>query len=182
MEILEWVNRIVTILFFLTAAAVAGIYGIVAVSLRREAPYVPSPKKVAEAMMELADVKPGETVIDLGSGDGTILLAAAKRGAHAIGYEMSYPLVWWTRVRAWMTGHGKHITVYRKDLFLADIRSANVVSCYLMPVMLTRLRDIFQTQLASGSRVVVSRFIIEDWAPVKQEQVEKKIISLYRMS
>jgi len=128
------------------------------------APYVPSPKKVVWRLLRLAEVSPNDVVYDLGSGDGRIVLAAAKKyGARGVGIEIDSGLVQKSRVKARQLGVADRVTFYRGDLFEADLSDATVVALYLWPDMNDRLRSKLQTELDPGDRVVSHSFGIDGW-------------------
>ncbi len=171
----------VTSLFFLTVVAALLIYGSVFWSLFRDAPFVPSPRKIADAMMEFAEVKAGEKVTDLGSGFGTLLFAAVRRGAEAEGYELSRTLGVMTYIyKRFFYPHAK-LRVYRKDLYGADLRNTNVVSCYLFSKVMERLKDKFEAELATGSRIVSASFPIPGWKPIKTIHAVDRPLFLYEI-
>lgn len=130
------------------------------------APYVPSPEKVVWHMMQLAEVSSDDVVYDLGSGDGRIVLAAAKKyGARGVGIEIDSGLVQKSRVKARQLGVADRVTFHRGDLFDADLSEATVVMLYLWPNMNNRLRSKLQTELDPGDRVVSHSFGIDGWTP-----------------
>jgi hypothetical protein len=113
-----------------------------------------------------AVLRPGETVYDLGAGDGRVLTIAAREfGARSVGYEIE-PL---HCIAAWMRAlfHGvtTTVTIRRQDLFRADLAQADVVYLYLNPVFVERLRPLLESQMRPGTRVVSLDFPIEDWEP-----------------
>ena len=100
-------------------------------------PFVPSNNKSAQSMIDIAGIKPGMTVYDLGSGDGRILLAAAKKGAKAIGIEINPFLVLWSKIRC----RDKNIIVRWNSLWNTDISDAHVVFVYLLPTHMKKLEQ-----------------------------------------
>lgn len=172
MVFLAEVEFVVLVLFGLVVLAVLVFYGVMIRSLFRDAPFVPSPRRVAEAMMDLAAVRPDEVVVDLGSGWGDILVAAARRDAQARGYEQSFILSVLTRLR------GK-VRVVRDDLFHADLRDVDVVTCYLYPRAMERLTSKFESELKPGARVVSALFPIHGWTPAQVIHIANRPIFLY---
>lgn len=179
MSTLITLDLLVTFAFFLVVICAVFVYSAVFWSLFRDAPFVPSPKPVAESMMDLAEVKSGETVTDLGSGHGEILIAAGRRGARARGYELSRVLVLITMFRKYIQFPRADLRVFRRDFYGADLRGTNVVACYLFPKSMERMSDKFKSELAPGSRVVSAAFAIPDWTPVKTIRVANRPIYLY---
>jgi SAM-dependent methyltransferase len=118
--------------FFLSGAAGMIALPSIARANRQDwdVPYVPTPPEVVEAMLDLAQLKPGEQVIDLGSGDGRIAIAAARRGARALGVERNARLVARSRTLAKMAGQSEGARFVRADLFSVSLRGADVATLY----------------------------------------------------
>jgi hypothetical protein len=129
------------------------------------APFVPTDQEDVEAMLELAGVGPTDYVVDLGSGDGRIVVTAAFRGAMGHGVELDADLVEVSLERARSAGVADAVTFLRGDIFEADLRQASVVTLYLMPEVNLRLRPRLLEQLRPGSRVVSNSFDMGDWRP-----------------
>lgn len=130
----------------------------------KEAPYVPTPQHMVRRMLELADVNEDDVVYDLGSGDGRIVIMAAKEfGAQGVGIEIDRDLVERARFRARQAGVANRVKFRRGDLFDADLADATVVALYLWPHMNERLRPKLQSELAPGARVVSYDFGIDGW-------------------
>jgi cyclopropane fatty-acyl-phospholipid synthase-like methyltransferase len=123
-------------------------------------------------MLELARLKQGETVYDLGCGDGRILIAAARDfGAKAVGIELSPVLARRSREQAEAMGLGHRVSVIEGDLLAADLRDADVVSLYLMTEANSQLRPKLERELKPGARVVSLEFEIRGWKPVKVDKL-----------
>lgn len=132
----------------------------------KEAPYVPTPQHVVFRMLELADVSEDDVVYDLGSGDGRIVIAAAKEfGARGVGIEIDSQLVEQARNNARRADVEDQVEFRRRDLFEADFSEATVVTMYLWPTMTDRLRPKLRNELSPGTRVVSHDFEIEGWTP-----------------
>lgn len=137
------------------------------------APFVTSPQPIVSKMLELAGLKGGETVYDLGCGDGRILFAAAKDfGAKAIGVELSETLVRRTRERAEMLGLQDRVSVIQGDMMAVNLKDADVIALYLMTEANDQLRPKLEKELKAGARVVSLEFKIRDWKPSRVEKVE----------
>jgi SAM-dependent methyltransferase len=119
----------------------------------------------------LAKVTPDDYVIDLGSGDGRIVIAAAKRGAHAVGYEFNPDMVQLSQQNAEKAGVSGKATFVNADLFTADLNKATVITMYLLPQLNMRLRPTI-LGLKPGTRVVSHAFTMEDWQ--YDQSVEKE--------
>jgi len=128
--------------------------------------YVPTSSGVADAMLKLAQVTANDVVYDLGSGDGRIVIAAAKKyGASGVGVEVDAELVKEARKNAMKAGVSDRVRFVQGDLFKTDLSPATVVTLYLSNSINMRLRSLLQQQLKPGSRVVSHRFEMGDWKP-----------------
>jgi ribosomal protein L11 methylase PrmA len=131
--------------------------------------YVPTPQAVVEAMLDLAQVKRTDVVYDLGSGDGRILITAAKKyGARGVGIEMDPALVKNARENAAAAGVADRVRFVTADLFTADLRPATVVTLYLLQSINERLRPKLVRELKPGTRVVSHVFNMGPEWPAKQ--------------
>jgi protein-L-isoaspartate O-methyltransferase len=138
----------------------------------RLAPFVPSPELVVERMLEAADLKPSETVYDLGCGDGRILIAAAREfKAKAVGVELSDPLVKQGREQVKRLGLENRVTIVLGDLLHTDLRQADVVTVYLLTEVNDQLKPLFEKSLHRGARVVSHDFKFRGWKPQRVEEV-----------
>jgi SAM-dependent methyltransferase len=140
--------------------------------LRSLAPYVPSPQKIVERMLELAEVKRTDTVYDLGSGDGRIIITAAERfGARAVGVEIDPELVQKSEARLRELSLENRARVIQGNLLEVDLSPASVVTLYLLTSANKMLRPNLEQSLKPGSRVVSHDFQIDGWTPLKTERV-----------
>jgi Methyltransferase domain len=144
-----------------------------------EVPYVQTPQNVVEAMLELAGVRGNDFLIDLGSGDGRIVITAAKRyGASGVGIDYDNYLIKESTDNAAKAGVADRARFLREDIFESDLSSATVVTMYLLPEFNIRLRPRLLTELRAGARVVSHDWDMGEWAPDAQIEVaapEKKI-------
>lgn len=132
------------------------------------APYYPTPESIVERMLDLAGLKTGEHMFDLGSGDGRIVIMAAQRfRAIATGVELDPDLVTSSTARIQQLGLRNASIIYG-DLLKQDYSSADVITVYLLPDALVRLRPVLDAQLKKGARVVAHDFPIEGWKPQKE--------------
>lgn len=130
------------------------------------APYVVSPQEIVDRMLELADVKPGETVYDLGSGDGRILITAVVRfKAKAVGVEISDELVKSTNDRIRRLGLDNDARVIHGSFLNVDLSPADVVTLYLATDVNEMLRPNLEKYLKKGARVVSHEFAMPGWKP-----------------
>lgn len=144
-----------------------------------DTPYVPTPQVVVDRMLDLAKLKAGETVIDLGSGDGRIMIEAATRyGARGFGVEIDPRLVKLSNDRAAKAGVADRVKFLQQDLFKTDFHEASVLTLYLLPDVNLALRPKILAELKPGSRVVSHDYGMGDWRPDAQETVpapDKKV-------
>lgn len=133
----------------------------------RGGPPIPVAKKRLETMITLANIKPGELAIDLGSGDGRIVIAAAEAGAYAIGYELQPALVWYSRSKIRRKGLRHLAEIRLQSLWHADFSHANIVFVYGIPEMMPGLEEKLQRELRRGARVVSCVFRFPHWQPVE---------------
>ena len=145
-----------------------------------EVPFVPTPDAVVEGMLKLANVQAGDTVYDLGCGDGRIVITAAKKyGAHGVGVDINPERVEEARANAKKAAVEELVKFEENDLFKADIRNATVVTLYLLPNVNMRLRPKLLNELKPGSRVVSHSFDMQDWKPDREEVVDGRHIFLW---
>jgi SAM-dependent methyltransferase len=126
--------------------------------------WVPTPPQLVEVMLDLARVTPQDFVMDLGSGDGRNVIAAAKRGARAVGVEYNPNMVELSRRYAADAGVADKATFVEGDMYAADISKASVLALFLLPGNMKQLLPKF-LDLAPGSRIVSNTFGIEGWVP-----------------
>jgi SAM-dependent methyltransferase len=135
-------------------------------------PYVTSPPTTVEHMLALAGVTADDFVVDLGSGDGRIVIAAAKRyGARAMGVEYDPKLVALSRKNAAAEGVADRVRFVEGDLFKVDLSAATVVTVYLLPDVNLKLRDKLLAELKPGARLVAHDFGMESWRPDQTESI-----------
>lgn len=116
------------------------------------APFLPARYPDVEVALDLAELKPGETLIDLGSGDGRVLIAAAKRGANAIGYEVSPILFAWSWLRC--RRYRRNIKIYLRDYWLIQLPPADVIYTFLVRHLTNRLDSKLSDSITKPTRVI----------------------------
>jgi SAM-dependent methyltransferase len=139
-------------------------------------PFVPTPQEVVDKMIELAGAKKGDTVYDLGSGDGRIVITAAKKGARAVGFEIDGDLVKESRENIRKAGVQNLAEIRQQDILTVDLSPASVVTMYLLPDVNLKLKPNLLSQLKPGSRVVSHAFDMGDWKPDKTERVNGRSV------
>ena len=138
----------------------------------QDVPDVRTPLTVVNEMLRLSDVTASDVVYDLGSGDGRILIAAARdRGARGVGLEIDPVLVAQSTERARRLGLADRLSFRQQDLFEADLTPATVVTLYLSPDLNRRLRPKLLSELRPGARIVSHNFDMGDWVPARTLQV-----------
>ena len=156
-------RRIVAALGFLALLAAPAR---AATSDQADVPYVPTPWVVVDAMLKLAAVGPQDYVIDLGSGDGRLVITASKRhGARGYGVDLDSRLVAEARREAERQGVAGRVEFMVENLFITDFSRATVMTLYLFPRILMQLRPRFLTELKPGTRIVSHDYDLEDWRP-----------------
>jgi len=151
------------------------------------APYVVSPQQIVDRMLELADLKAGETLYDLGSGDGRVLITAVQRyHAKAVGIEISEALVKSTTDRIQKLGLANDARVIQGDLLQVDLSPADVVTIYLATDSNEILRPNLEKYLKPGARVVSHDYVVPQWKPkfVDKDLPDARghVIYLYQIS
>lgn len=130
-----------------------------------DVPYVTTPYIVVDHMLEIADVGPGDYVIDLGSGDGRIVMAAAMRGANGHGVDLDPERVAEATTNASKDGLGRRVMFMEQDVFDTDVSPATVVTMYLLPSINAKLSHKLLNSLEPGSRILSHNFDMGDWEP-----------------
>ncbi len=139
-------------------------------------PYVPTPYVVVEEMLRLAEVGPDDFVIDLGSGDGRILIDAARKfGARGVGVDLDPERIAESVDNAQAAGVSERVAFLREDLFKFDIARASVVTMYLLPTVNRKLRPRLLSELKPGTRIVSHDFDLDDWRPDGKSTVRKNV-------
>jgi protein-L-isoaspartate O-methyltransferase len=147
-------------------------FGQEAPSTEKLAPYYPTPESIVEKMLELGALKAGEKMFDLGSGDGRIVIMAAKKfGADATGVEFDKDL--WTQSMAKIKELGlKKARIIQGDIMKQDYSGANLITVYLLPSSNDKVRPLLEKQLKKGTRIVAHDFEVAGWNADKIVQVE----------
>jgi SAM-dependent methyltransferase len=133
--------------------------------------WVPSPELTVEKMLDMAKVTPQDFVVDLGSGDGRNIIAAAKRGARGLGVEYNPEMVELAKRNAQKAGVGDRAQFVQGDMYAAEFSQATVLALFLLPENLNKLRTKF-ADLKPGTRIVANTFGIEGWTPEESTTIE----------
>jgi SAM-dependent methyltransferase len=154
---------------------------------KKLAPFVASPQRIVDRMLEMAAIKPNETVFDLGCGDGRILFQAAQKyQARAVGIEIDEKLVQNTNDHIVSLGLQNRVKVQQGNLLEADLSSADVVTIYLLTQSNEMLRPRLEKMLKPGTRVVSYDYAVPGWKPKKIDRTNESnngghLIYLYEM-
>jgi SAM-dependent methyltransferase len=154
-----------------TAAAGQQVYKPEVGQQGKDVVWVPTSPELVEKMLDLAKVGPSDFVVDLGSGDGRNVIAAAKRGARALGVEYNPDMVALAQRLAAEAGVSDKATFVQGDMFEADFSEATVLALFLLPDNLERLKPKFN-KLKPGSRIVLNTFGVPGWKADLTEQVQ----------
>ena len=132
------------------------------------APYYPTPELIVEKMLDFGQLKPGEKMFDLGSGDGRIVFMAAKKyHADATGIELDDDLFLQSENKIRQMGLQKTARIIHGDILKQDYSTADLITVYLLPESNLKIRPVLEPQLKKGARVVAHDFEIGGWTPVR---------------
>lgn len=148
-----------------------------AIDLFLDLPYVATQRHKIETIIKLANIKKGETVVDLGSGDGRLLFAAAEKGAKAVGYELNPFMIALTLIHTKLKGLGNEVWVERKSLWRADLKVADVIFVYSLKKHIKKFEDFVYRNARSDTRIVVNLHPFPNKKPIKS----KEEIYLYKV-
>lgn len=149
-------------------------------TVQRDVPYVPTPEHVVKRMLELADIKPGEFMMDLGSGDGRIAIAAARdHGARAVGIDIDPQRIKEANENAKKAGVADRVTFKEENIFTTSIKEADVITMYLLSSVNRKLRPRLLDELRPGTRLVSHAFDMGDWEADVYEQVDGRSVYLW---
>ena len=143
----------------------------------RLAIFFPSSKGVIKAVLEFADITHGDVFYDLGSGDGRILVEAAKHGIEVIGIEQNRLLNWIARMR---TRNFKNIKIIHGDLFKQDISRATIIVAYLSRDLTLRLQHKLKKECKRGTKIILIDHPFKNWNPVRVKKVGLVTVRLYK--
>jgi SAM-dependent methyltransferase len=167
-----------------TLGATVGVFSQAPTAAKPDVVYVPTPLAVVDAMLQLADLKASDVVYDLGSGDGRIVITAAKKyGARGVGLEIDPQLVKTATENAAAAGVSDRVRFVNENLFTADIHEASVVTLYLLQSINERLRPKLVRELKPGTRVVSHVFNMgPEWPPEKTIEVGASRVFLWTIA
>jgi len=144
-----------------------------------DAPYLATPPEVVEAMLDLAGLMPGERLVDLGCGDGRILVGAARRGATALGVDIDPQRVAEAEEAVRAAGLVQRASVRQEDLFATSLADADVVTLYLLAHVNEWLQGKLLAELRPGARIVSHNFPMRDWEPAATRRLGDRTLHLW---
>jgi ubiquinone/menaquinone biosynthesis C-methylase UbiE len=160
----------------LAACVMANAAALAYAQFSYDVPFVPTPPVVVEEMLRLANVGRDDFVIDLGSGDGRVVIAAAKKfGARGVGVDLDPDRIAESEYSADQQGISDRVAFHRQDLFKFDISQATVVTMYLLPSVNMKLRSRLLGELKPGTRIVSHDFSLGEWQPDQKSTVRKNV-------
>ncbi len=149
----------------------------------KDVPFVPTPPRVVEAMLKLAEVTSSDFVIDLGCGDGRIVVAAAKQfKARGRGVDFNPKRIQEAKANARQAGVNNRVEFVQGDFYDADIHDATVVTLYLLSSVNLKLRPKLLRELKVGSRIVSHGFDMGDWKPDKTEEKDGRVLRVWTVT
>jgi len=157
---------ILVVLILLTTFIIAG---------RSAAPWVPTKGKNIARALEAADIKPGQTVVDIGCGDGRLVFAAAKKGAKAVGYEISLTPYLIAKVRWLFSSQRKNVSIRFKNLWRVDLGHVDILYVFLLPQILGKLEKKLEKELRPSAKVVVHCWALPTWKPTFVSDVKNEL-------
>ena len=156
--------------------AIAGLLAVAALAQEQTdklAPYYPTPETIVEKMLQFGELKAGEKMFDLGSGDGRVVIMAARKfKADATGVEFDKDLWKQSMDRIRSLGLSSRARVINGDIMKQDYSSADMITVYLLPSSNDKVRPLLERQLKKGARVVSHDFEFSGWVPVRTETIE----------
>ncbi len=148
-----------------------------------DVPYVPTPPVIVEAMLKLGHIQSSDFIIDLGCGDGRIVVMAAEKfGARGMGYDLNPERISEANENARRANVTDRVRFVEKNLFEADIHEATLVTLYLLPDVNLRLRPKLLRDLKNGTRIVSHSFNMGDWQPDQKIEVNGKTLYFWEVT
>ena len=158
-------------LFLFLAIIFLATYGYAAYT---GAPWLPTRAGDVKRFLDIADIRPGQKLYDLGCGDGRLICAAAKHGAKAVGYEISVLPYLLSKMRILTSGVAGNCSVKYKSFWNVNLGDADAVYVFLTPKVNPRIREKLEKELRKKTKVIAYAFPIEGWQPVKIDKAENR--------
>ncbi|MBU0598371.1 hypothetical protein KKF61_05300 [Patescibacteria group bacterium] len=158
------------------------IFGSAAYAGLKASPWLPVKGIDVERVIKLAGVKPDDVVYDLGSGDGRIIIGIANNSEATmiVGYEISFILYVWSKIRIWFLGLKHRIEIRGVDFLSRDLSQASVIFVFLTPMAMKKLSTKFKKELRPGTRIISYSFSLPDWQPVEIDRPNNKTIPIFK--
>ena len=144
------------------------INGVLFYSIFRGAPFAPTNPDIVKKMIKLANIKQGDKALDIGSGDGRLVIALARAGAEAHGFEINPLLIWWSRWKIKKAGLINQAFIHKKSFWNEDFSQYNIITLFGMTHIMKKLSSKLQKELPFGSRVVCNTFALPNWPNVQK--------------
>jgi len=141
--------------------------------------YVPTPYAIVEEMLNIANAGPGDYLIDLGSGDGRIVIAAAKRGAYGHGVELDPKRIREAELNAAKAGVSDKVLFLKENIYETDFSRATVITLYLFPTINIKLRPFLLEKMKPGTKIVSHDFSMDEWKPDKHIRIGNHSVFLW---
>ncbi|MDD5342188.1 MAG: class I SAM-dependent methyltransferase [Patescibacteria group bacterium] len=169
-----------TLIFLLILIGLVLFFGTALLAGVLAAPWLPTRKKDLKRLLDLASIQRDELVYDLGSGDGRLLINAAKQyGARGVGFEISFFHWLWSILNVWLSGCQGRIKIRYRNFFREDFGPADVIVCFLTPWAMRKLKPKVAKELRPGSRFVSYSFSLPDSQPVAVSKPESNSNAIY---
>jgi len=168
---MEKVATVIVIILLALAALLWNPYR--RLTTKSGSPFYPTEPKIVERLVKLAEIKPGDIIYDLGSGDGRIVIAAALVGAKAYGVEIDLLRCLYSRLWIKIFGLSKNAEIIKKSFYDVDLSKADVVFMFLLPETMEKLEEKLKRELKKGTKIVSYAFAFEDWKPVKVDDMAR---------
>jgi predicted O-methyltransferase YrrM len=164
---------VLTVVFMLLVAAAGAQSPTTAEKKPLDVPYVPTHESLVDEMLSMAKVSGKDVLYDLGSGDGRIVITAARKfGTRGVGYDLDPERVSEARENAKKAGVTDKVRFEQQDIFTAKISDATVITMYLLPDVNLRLRPKLLSELKPGTRIVSHNYDLGDWQPVQRKEMD----------
>lgn len=173
LDVLVYLGLLLGILLVFGTAAYAGM---------RAAPWLPVFKSDIERIIKLADIREGDVVYDLGSGDGRVVVALANntRARLLVGYEVSFIPYLWSKFRFFFLGLGCRVELRYSDFLRRDLGQADVIFCFLTPMAMKKLAPKFKSELRPGTTIISYSFSLPEWQPMAVDRANEKSIPIFK--
>jgi len=158
-------------LFFLLIAT----FGSMAYAGISAAPWYPTFRRNRRRALDMAEIKPGDKVYDLGCGSGWFIIEAARRGAESVGFELSLPAYLISKVRSWFTRGPGSAKVYFRNFWKANLSDADLIYVFLTPRVMPKLRAKLEKECRPGTRILCHAFPMPEWTSVRTEELTRGI-------